>query len=88
MRTTVTLDEDVVRMIKQVMHDQKKSFKEAVNDLIRRGSMPPQSRRKPFVVRARHMPFKPGIDTAKLADLADELEIEEFVNKQTKRRAS
>jgi hypothetical protein len=89
MRTTITLDDDVLRLIRQVMHDEQKSFKATVNDLIRRGSIAASpKRRKPFVVRARHMPFKPGIDVARLSDLADELEMEELLSKKSRRRAS
>jgi len=37
MRTTLTLDPDVARALKQLAHDSQCSFKQVVNDAIRRG---------------------------------------------------
>jgi hypothetical protein len=35
MRTTVTLDKDVERLLRRAMHSRRKSFKETLNDAIR-----------------------------------------------------
>ncbi|MBM3288609.1 MAG: antitoxin [Candidatus Hydrogenedentes bacterium] len=81
MRTTVTLDPDVERLLKDAMHRTRRSFKETLNDAVRRGirTEVPQETRKPFVVEARPMGLRPGIDPAGLNKLVDELEIEAFI---------
>jgi hypothetical protein len=38
MRTTVTLDKDVERMLRGIMHRKHKSFKQALNDAVRAGT--------------------------------------------------
>lgn len=38
MRTTVTLDDDTVQVIRRRMREQKVSFKQAINDAIRDGA--------------------------------------------------
>lgn len=78
MRTTVTLDEDVVRMLRNVMHRSRRSFKDALNRAVRAGLAPAPARapRTRFIVKARPMGLRAGIDPAGLNKLADELEIE------------
>jgi hypothetical protein len=80
MRTTVTLDPDVAERLKDWAHRERLSFKEAINAAIRRGLSAPasSSRASRFVVRPHRSPFRPGIDTGKLGQLADQLEVEEF----------
>ena len=46
MRTTLTLDPDVVRLLEAAAHRSRKSFKELVNDALRRG-LGPASKRSP-----------------------------------------
>ena len=60
MRTTLTLDEDVVKTIREEMRSgEGKTFKDAVNDLIRLGRFFREdrkaSKRKPFEVRAKNL---------------------------------
>lgn len=83
MRTTVTLDKDVERLLREAMHRSRSSFKETINAAIRTGlsrksagTTPP-----PFVVQARPMGLRPGLDPASLNKLADELEVEAFLAK-------
>ena len=40
MRTTVTLDPDAAAIVNQRMRERGVSFKEAINDIIRRGTAP------------------------------------------------
>lgn len=40
MRTTVTLDVDVIRLVRQAMHQHQRTFKDVINDAIRRGLSP------------------------------------------------
>jgi hypothetical protein len=82
MRTTVTLDADVEQLLREAMQRGRKSFKEALNEAVRRGLRGQRDDGEPaFVVRARPMGLRPGIDPAQVRDLDDELEIEEFLRK-------
>jgi hypothetical protein len=88
MRTTLTLDPDVVRLLKEEEHRRKTSFKEVVNDAIRRG-LAPQARRReasPYRVEPHRTTLEPGIDSAGLNKLADELEDEAVLAKTTPER--
>lgn len=71
MRTTLTLDDDVAAKLREVVRQSGKSFKEAVNDLIRAGlaarKMPLE---KPFRVEARPLGSK-GFSYDKVEELLD-----------------
>ena len=84
MRTTVTLDEDVERLLRDAMRRSGKSFKDTLNISLRAGlaGQMGQGRRKPFVVKARPLDMRPGIDPAGFNKLADELEVEAFLEKR------
>jgi len=81
MRTTLTLDDDLARELKEMSRQSGRSFKQVVNEALRRSltsgdkSLPPPPR---FVVEARACGFRRGVDMLKLNQLSDELEIEEF----------
>jgi hypothetical protein len=82
MRTTVTLDPDVVRLLKKEAHQRDQSFKIALNEAVRhafQARLAPPPRRKPFVVKARSMGLRPGLDPTRLSELADELETDAFL---------
>lgn len=81
MRTTVTLDPDVERLLKEEIHRSRQSFKEVLNTAIRRGlrASAPGKKRKPFVVKARSLGLRTGIDPARLTELADDLEVDAFL---------
>jgi hypothetical protein len=82
MRTTLTLDPDVARMLEEEAHRQRKPFKQVVNDAIRRGLGPERrsvSRR--YRVRPHKTTLRPGIDPQALNRLADELEEEAAVDR-------
>lgn len=84
MRTTVTLDRDAERLLRAAMHERRKSFKETLNDAIRAGlgaKASPKNRPR-FVLKARAMGLRPGIDPAGLNKLADELEVDSVVAKR------
>jgi hypothetical protein len=78
MRTTVTLDPDVEQLLRHATHSSRQSFKEALNDGLRRGlaHLAPPASSTPFVVKARPLGLRAGIDPTRLHDLADELEAE------------
>jgi hypothetical protein len=87
MRTTLTLDPDVARMLEEEAHRQHKSFKEVVNAALRRGlSAPPSRRSKPFRVVPHDARLRPGLDRAGFNRLADELEDEAVVRKHERSR--
>jgi hypothetical protein len=82
MRTTLTLDDDVVRRLRQMAQHSRRSFKEFVNDTLRRGlsvGTRPRAASERFVVRPKACGFGPGIDPLKLNQLVDELETTDFV---------
>src|SRR5688572_12248284 len=76
MRTTLTLDPDVVRMLEEEIHRSRKPFKQVVNDALRRGLAPgtrrPSGRR--YQVRPHAARLLPGLDRGKLNGLVDQLE--------------
>lgn len=82
MRTTLTLDSDLARLLKEKAHQRQSSFREVVNVTIRAGlaaDRKPGGRRKRFKVKSRHLGFQPGIDIRKLNQLVDSLEVEDFL---------
>lgn len=81
MRTTLTLDDDLVRRLKEVARRSGESFKSVVNTTIRRGleqAGKPQDRLPRFVVEPKACGLRAGVDPRKLNRLVDELEIESF----------
>ena len=79
MRTTVTLDEDVERLLRDTMHRTRRSFKETLNRALRAGltaRRQPAGKQKPFVLRPRSMEMREGIDPTASNKLADELEVD------------
>jgi len=89
-RTTVTIDPDVERLVREAMRRTRKSFKETLNAAIRAGlsGKPKAATFKPFKVKARPMHLRAGLDPGGLNKLSDELEVEAFyakARKQTRR---
>lgn len=82
MRTTVTLDPDVARLLEQAMAARGQSFKEVLNHAVRRGLADVVDDRPepPFDWVPRPMGLRPGIDPARLNALVDELEAEAVVD--------
>ena len=80
-RTTVTLDEDVERLVREAMHRTRRGFKETLNTAIRigLGRRTAATKHAPFVIKARPMGLRPGLDPAGLNKLADEFEVDAFL---------
>jgi hypothetical protein len=79
MRTTLTLDDDLVKELQESARNSGKSFKEVVNETLRHGLVTGTSpaRRVPrFRVTPKACGFRAGIDLTKLNQLVDELEID------------
>lgn len=79
MRTTLTLDDDVVKTIKEEMRSGSgKSFKEAVNELIRLGRYSKQEHsareRKLFKVNAKNLGVYPHLNYDDISALLEEIE--------------
>ncbi len=75
MRTTLTLDPDVAQRLKRRVRDRKITFKQAVNETLRRGLGSSGSEGLPnFQVEPHSCGFKPGVDLDKLSQLVDELD--------------
>jgi mRNA-degrading endonuclease RelE of RelBE toxin-antitoxin system len=83
MRTTVTLDPDLAKKLKDLAHRRGQSFKQTLNEVVRRGLTAQAERRERagYVVDPHHGGFRPGIDHGKLNQLVDQLEAEDFVEK-------
>lgn len=83
MRTTLTLDPDVAARLNAEVARTDRALKAVVNDALRRGLHLPSkgARRAAYVVRPVKLVFRPGVDTDKLNELADELENEVLVKK-------
>ena len=77
MRTTVTLDSDVERILRDEVHRSRKSFKEILNNAVRT-ALRPKSRPFPELLPPVSMGTAPGVDPAGFAALADELEVEAY----------
>jgi hypothetical protein len=81
MRTTLTLDEDLARRLKELARQGRRSFKEVTNEAIRRGlsaGTPQVEGVRPFRVEPKSCGFAAGVDPLKLNQTYDDLEIEEL----------
>jgi len=87
MRTTVTLDTDVERMLRESMHRSRTSFKQALNTAIRAGLglQTARAASRPFVLKARPLGLRAGLDPAGINRLADDLEVEAVLAKSRSR---
>ena len=79
MRTTLTLEDDVARLVEEQVHRTKSSVKQVVNDAIRAALAPRPARSAPYRVRVHHAALAPGLDLAGFNKLADELEDQAIV---------
>ena len=86
MRTTVTLDHDVERLLKEAMHRSRRSFKETLNRALRAalGREPARSGRPAFALTTRPLGLRAGIDPTSFNKLADELEADAFREQHTR----
>ena len=77
-------------MLRDAMHRSRKSFKQTLNAALRNslGAKPVPARGKKFVIGARPLQLRSGIDPASFNKLADDLEADAFLkhNGRPKRR--
>jgi hypothetical protein len=78
MRTTLTLEDDLARRLRELARREGRSFKGVVNEAIRRGLVAQEvgASAGPFRVDTFRGGFRAGVDPLKLNQLADELEAE------------
>ena len=75
MRTTLTLDPDVAQLLEEEVHRRRRSFKEVVNDAIRRAFSPSAPRKVPrYRLTPHEARLGAGVDRGALNQLADEIE--------------
>ncbi len=72
-RTTVTLDEDVLESVKQESRNRGSSFRETLNDLLRLALANAKSepKRSKFRVKPTHMGYRPELNYDHVAGLLD-----------------
>lgn len=82
MRTTITVDPDVEQLLRAAMQATGQSLKATLNEAVRRGlsGIAVQASEPRFEVKSRSMGLRAGIDPARLGDLADDLEVEAFLD--------
>ena len=82
MRTTVTLENDVARMLDDQARRTRKSFKETLNEAVRlglgRASNP--AAETEFVIEPRDMGLRSGIDGGRFNSLLDEMDADVFLD--------
>jgi hypothetical protein len=77
MRTTITLENDVAAKLQSLSRRSGRSFKEVVNETLRRGLATGPSPRQvgPFTVKARDLGARrPGITFDSVADVLEHIE--------------
>ena len=81
MRTTVTLERDLERILRETAVRTHKPFKKVLNDTLRAGIelTTDTGQAIPFVMNARPMGLRAGHDPTGFNRLADDLEAEAFL---------
>lgn len=86
MRTTVTLDPDVVRLLAEEEHRLRKPFKQVLNDAVRRALSPRRAGSSTrYEVPVFHARLRAGIDPRRMNQLVDELEVDAFLATESAR---
>lgn len=88
MRTTIAIDDDLADKLQEIAHKRRESFKQVVNDTLRRGLSAPSprgSRRELFRTQTFDSPFRAGVDPMRLNQLTDDLEVQDFVHRDQRR---
>ena len=82
MRTTVTLDPEAERLLREAMRQRGQSFKEVLNAAVVRGlaDLRSDGEEAPFVPAVYPMGLRTGYDPAHLGALGDDLEVDAFLD--------
>ena len=81
MRTTLTLDDDVARLVEDAVHREHRTMKQVVNDASRKALTPEISRQGPYRLIPHESALRPGFDPAGFNRLAGELEDDAIIRK-------
>ena len=76
MRTTLTLDDDVAAKLKAEVRRSGNSFKQVVNDFLRRAitAPPPAPKQRPFPILVRDLGLRPGLSLDNIGELLEQIE--------------
>ena len=86
MRTTLRIDDDLLRELKERAAEAQVSLAQLVNDVLRRGLDAPQPERREPVRQPTFAMGAPRVDLTKALSIADMLEDEEVSRKLNERR--
>lgn len=88
MRTTLTIDDDLARELREKAHKTGTPFKEVVNKAIRAGlrHVDKPKQLKPYKLKAYSLGYPPSADLDHALNLADRLESEEIARKLSLRK--
>ena len=80
MRTTLTIDNDIADYLREQSKLHEKSFKQVVNETLRRGMAPEATEkpRKPFKVKPFSGEYMPGVDPMNPKDFLNQLDDEHY----------
>jgi hypothetical protein len=81
MRTTVTLDDDVVAALRTAMRERGVSFKDALNSAVRSGLSAANPSARPYQVKPFAAEIRSGVDITKINRLLADWEDEEILRK-------
>lgn len=88
MRTTLTVEDALASRLRAAARKRNVSFKQVVNEMLRKGLEKADEPRKvrPFRVRPFAMGIKPGIDYDKLNQFLDDEEAAHLLSKMKRKR--
>ena len=81
MRTTLTIDPDVQKLLEQEVARSRRPLKQVVNEALRRGLTRSGDRARKVVVKVSESRLRPGYDPSSFNALSDELEDAEVLRK-------
>ncbi len=79
MRTTLTIEDDLLQKLKLKAAQQQKSFKEVVNQTLKNGlyGSSGKTTKGKIKLKTRALRYRKGVDEVRLKDLLDELDVKE-----------
>ena len=80
-RTTLTIDPDVEKLLEQEVARSRRPLKQVVNEALRRGLTRSGEKARKVVLTVSDSPLRPGYDPASFHALVDELEDAEVLRK-------
>ena len=87
MRTTLTIDDSVDRKLKKIVRRTGKTYKQVVNETLKRGLSAPEYTRCEYRLKPSALGEpQPGYDLTKSLQLADQLEDDEILRKLKHRK--